>query len=199
MPDYARSDVEIAQKACVLAGMNVINDFSQEDLTEAVVLRTVYEDIVRDALTDGLYNFATAERDLPSRLATAPSLKFTAGYTIPQDGTILRVQTVMVNGTIANYDISEDTVCLDATETDTVTLSYIKRVAEQYWPPFFALLVIYKLTAILASSIARSATMAKAYTDLADRQSLMSRSRDSQQVTTQGLHLNRFKSLRRGG
>lgn len=199
MPDYARSDVEVAQKACVLSGMNIINDFSQDNLTEAVVLRTIYEDIVRDSLTAAPWNFATADLVLVGRLAAAPLVRYNAAYAIPQDGTILRVQTIRVGGSVAEYDIDGDNVYLDALSTDEVVITYQKRVAEQFWPPFFVLLVVYQLAAMLSASITRNAAVAKSFNELADRQMMLARSRDSQQVTTVGLNLSRFNTLRRGG
>jgi hypothetical protein len=199
MPDYARSDLEIAQKACVLAGMKPPQDFAETGATESVVLNALYEDVVRDALSSTPWNFATQQLTLASRLTDAPLTKWQAAYTLPQDGTILAVNTCLVNGSVVNYDVEGDTIVLDCNANDTVTINYLKRVEVAFWPPYFTIYVIHRLAALLGGSIARSADVARAFTGLAEAQLARARSRDSQGVTARGMPLGRFMSARRGG
>ena len=199
MPDYARSDLEVAQKACVLAGMNPPQSFEELNATEAKVLNVVYEDVVRDALTSTPWNFASQQLALTGRLAAAPLVKWSAAYQLPQDGTILTINTIYVDGSVADYDIEGTRIMLDCSDISLVTLDYLKRVEVSGWPPFFTMYVIQRLAAILSSSIARSDGMAKSFSALAEAQLARARSRDSQQVTARGVKLNRFVRFRRGG
>jgi hypothetical protein len=199
MPDYAKSDIQICQKACVLAGMNSIDDFEQQDLTEAVVLNTLYEDFVRDALSAIPWTFASFKKVLGAVQSTPPLCLYNAAYTLPSDGTVLRVKTVYVNGSVASYAIEENAVLVDALSTDEVVIAFTTRVPESTWPPFFVLYMIFSLAAMLSGAIARKADMAKAFEEKAERQLMAAKSRDSQQQTTTGLNLNRFNTLRRGG
>lgn len=199
MPDYAKSDLQICQKACVLAGMNVMDDFAQEDLSEATVLNTLYEDFVRDALTAAPWTFAGMKQVLSAVQSVPPLCEFDAAYTLPSDGTVLRVKTVYVNGVIADYSIEENAVLVNALPTDEVVISHVTRVPETLWPPFFTLYMIFSLAGLLAGAIARKADMAKIYDGKASDQLMVAKGRDSQQITSRGLNLSRFNTLRRGG
>ncbi len=50
----------------------------------------------------------------------------------------------------------------------------------------------FRLASVFALSVTRKADVANSYTRLAEEQFKRAKARDSQQVTTQGLGLNRF-------
>jgi hypothetical protein len=201
MPVHATSDLEIAQRACILAGMNRIDAFEQADSTEATVLNSIYEDVVRDALTSTRWNFATARKELASRREDAPLTEFKAAYSYLGDDAddVLQINTVWVNGSVVDYDVNEHDIYLDCNAADTVTMGFTKRVPEQFWPPFFTMYVTLRLAAVLAASIVRNAGMAEAFQEQAAVQLRDSRARDSQQVTARKIRLNRFQANRFAG
>jgi hypothetical protein len=200
MPGHATSDLEIAQRACVLVGTNRIEDFSETSSTEALVMSLLYEDVVRDCLTATRWNFATKKKVLTSRNADAPLTGFDAAYTyLGGDDGILQVNTVEVNGSVVDYDINENEIHLDCNATDEVVLTYTKRVEATYWPPFFTLYVILRLCAVIATSIVRNEGMAAGFERQAAMQLARARSQDSQQVTSRGIRLTRIMARRRVG
>lgn len=201
MPSRARSDIELAQQACVMIGANRIESFNESESTEALVLSVIYEDVIRDCLTATRWNFAASKMVLASRNADAPLTGYSAAYTYIGDDTddILQVNTVEVNGSVADYDIVENEIHVDAGANDEVVLNYTKRVEVQYWPPFFTLYALMRLCTVLATAIVRNASMAEEFDNLTQRQLTHARSKDSQQVTTRRFRMTRILSARMAG
>lgn len=201
MPDRARSALEVAQRACILAGMNRIESFDEFESTEAVVLSSIYEDVVRDCLSVTRWNFTTQRKVLTSRNSEAPLTGYSAAYTYLGDDTddVLMVHTVEINGTVVDYDISENEIHVDANATDEVVMTYSRRVDEAYWPPFFIPYVTYRVATVLAASIVRNAGMAEAFEKMAAIQLQRARNADGQQVTSRGIKLNRLVANRSVG
>ena len=143
MPNTAKTDIEVAQRAMVLVGMEPLSSFT-EATDEALVMNTSYEDIVEDCLAQNNWNFATGQIQL-SRLADAPVDRWDAAYAMPTEPAVIQVQTVTIEDAVQQYDIYEKYIYLNASENDRVVLNYIFRVDTQYWPPAFTLWVIYRL------------------------------------------------------
>lgn len=196
MPNTAKTDIEVAQRAMVLVGMEPLSSFT-EATDEALVMNTSYEDIVEDCLAQNNWNFATGQIQL-SRLADAPVDRWDAAYVMPTEPAVIQVQTVTIEDAVQQYDIYERYIYLNANENDRVVLNYIFRVDTQYWPPAFTLWVIYRLASILALSVTRKADIARSYSQLADVQFRRAKSRDAQQVTTQQVALSRYHRIRLG-
>ena len=196
MPNTAKTDIEVAQRAMVLVGMEPLSSFT-EATDEALVMNTSYEDIVEDCLAQNNWNFATGQIQL-SRLADAPVDRWDAAYAMPTDPAVIQVQTVTIEDAVQQYDIYEKYIYLNASENDRVVLNYIFRVDTQYWPPAFTLWVIYRLASILALSVTRKADIARSYSQLADVQFRRAKARDAQQVTTQQVALSRYHRIRLG-
>tara|TARA_R100001463_G_scaffold83906_1_gene138511 strand:+ start:758 stop:1387 length:630 start_codon:yes stop_codon:yes gene_type:complete len=196
MPNTAKTDIEVAQRAMVLVGMEPLSSFT-EATDEALVMNTSYEDIVEDCLAQNNWNFATGQIQL-SRLADAPLDRWDSAYALPTEPAVIQVQTVTIDDAVQQYDIYEKYIYLNANENDTVVLNYIFRVDTQYWPPAFTLWVIYRLASILALSVTRKADIARSYSQLADVQFRRAKARDAQQVTTQQVALSRYHRIRLG-
>lgn len=196
MPNTAKTDIEVAQRAMVLVGMEPLSSFT-EATDEALVMNTSYEDIVEDCLAQNNWNFATGQIQL-SRLADAPVDRWDAAYAMPTEPAVIQVQTVTIEDAVQQYDIYERYIYLNANENDRVVLNYIFRVDTQYWPPAFTLWVIYRLASILALSVTRKADIARSYSQLADVQFRRAKARDAQQVTTQQVALSRYHRIRLG-
>ena len=185
MPTTAKTDIEVAQRAMVMVGMEPLSSFT-ESTDEALVMNTVFEDIVEDCLSMHNWNFATGQIQL-ARLTDTPLDRWDAAYQLPTNPKVVQ-----------NYDIYEDKVFMNADINDDVVLNYIFRVATQDWIPPFTLWVIYRLANVLALSVIRKGDIARSYQNLADAQFRMAKARDSQQTTTQQVALDRFTKVRLG-
>mgnify|MGYP003627249465 FL=1 len=196
MPNTAKTDIEVAQRAMVLVGMEPLSSFT-EGTDEALVMNTTYEDVVEDCLAQHNWNFATGQIQL-SRLADTPIDRWDSAYALPTNPSVIQVQTITISNVVQTYDIYEKYIYINASENDDVVLNYIYRVDTQYWTPAFTLWVIYRLASILALSVTRKADIAKSYRELAEMQFRRAKARDSQQVTTTGIALSRYHRIRLG-
>ena len=196
MPTTPSTDIEVAQKAMVMIGLEPLTSFT-DSTDEALVANTIYEDIVSDCLSQHNWNFATGQKVL-SRLTDVPVDRWEAAYALPTSPETLQVITVTIEDVPQTYDIYERYVYINAEAEDSVVLNYIFRPETQYWPPTFTMWVIFRLASVLALSVTRKADIASSYTTLADAQFRRAKARDSQQVTTQGLRLSRFNRARLG-
>jgi len=196
VPTTPSTDIEVAQKAMVLIGLEPLTSFT-DNTDEALVANTIYEDVVTDCLGQHNWNFATGQKTL-SRLTAVPVDRWDAAYALPTSPAVVQVQTVTIDDQPQQYDIYERYVYLNAEASETVVLNYIFRPETQYWPPAFTMWTIFRLASILALSVTRKADVAKSYVDLAEIQFRRAKARDSQQVTTQGLRPSRYHRVRMG-
>jgi len=196
MPTTPSTDIEVAQKAMVLVGLEPLASFTDQT-DEALVANTIFEDVVEDCLAQHSWNFATGQVKL-SRLTAAPVDRWDAAYAMPTSPAVVQVQTVTIDDTPQQYDIYERYIYINASVNDDVVLNYVYRPAVQYWPPNFTMWVIFRLASVFALSVTRKADVAKSYVDLAEAQFRRAKSRDSQQVTTSGLRPSRYHRVRLG-
>jgi hypothetical protein len=196
---YAKSDLEVAQRACVTAGMNRMASWTDADSTEAGVLSEMYEDLARDALSATRWNFAMQQVVLTGFLAAPPYVLWDMAMQIPQDISIVEIKTLWINGESARYAWVGQTVQLDALTTDQVVMDYIARVPELYWPPYFTFYMILHTAAFMAGAIARNGTLGEELESRAERQLAVARARDAQQQTNKIVPYRRIISTRRGG
>ena len=196
MPNTAKTDIEVAQRAMVLVGMEPLSSFT-ESTDEALVMNTTYEDLVEDCLAQNNWNFATGQIVL-SRLADTPIDRWDSAYVMPTEPAVIQVQTVTVGKVVQTYDIYEKYIYINAQANEEVVLNYIYRVDTQYWTPAFTLWVIYRLASILALAVTRKADVAKSYREMADLQFRRAKARDAQQVTTNNVSLSRYHQIRNG-
>ena len=196
MPTTPSTDIEVAQKAMVLVGLEPLASFTDQT-DEALVANTIFEDVVEDCLAQHNWNFATGQKTL-SRLTAVPVDRWSAAYALPTSPAVVQVQTVTIDDQPQQYDIYERYIYINAEVSEDVVLNYIYRPETQYWPPAFTMWVIFRLASVFALSVTRKADVAKSYVDLAEAQFRRAKSRDSQQVTTQGLRPSRFHRVRLG-
>ena len=196
MPTTPSTDIEVAQKAMVLIGLEPLTSFT-DNTDEALVANTIFEDVVEDCLGQHSWNFATGQKTL-ARLANVPVDRWDAAYALPTSPDVIQVLTVTIDDAPQPYDIYERYVYINADATADVVLNYVFRPETQYWPPTFTMWVIFRLASVLALSVTRKADVAQSYTQLAEQQFRRAKARDSQQVTTQGLRLSRYHRARLG-
>jgi hypothetical protein len=196
MPTTPSTDIEVAQKAMVLIGLEPLTAFT-DNTDEALVANTIFEDVVEDCLGQHSWNFATGQKVL-ARLTNVPVDRWDAAYALPTNPDVVQVQTVTIDDVPQAYDIYERYVYINADVSEEVVLNYVFRPETQYWPPTFTMWVIYRLASVFALSVTRKGDIAQSYTQLAEQQFRRAKARDSQQVTTQNLRLSRFHRARLG-
>jgi len=194
----ATTKIDICSTALVMIGANTITSFS-DDSTEATVCNTVYEDILKSALTRHRWRFATEQQQL-SLLTAAPTGRYAYAYQLPTSPELLQLITLTVNDFVIPYERYGDKVYLDNYgSTSTVICDYIFRQDEGEFPPHFILALQYQLASLFAGSIARDSGMIKQFADMAERQYLVAKNIDSAERTTKTLDVTRFKTLRNSG
>jgi hypothetical protein len=180
----------------VLVGLEPLTAFTDQT-DEALVMNTIYEDIVQDCLGQNNWNFALGQKTL-SRLTDAPVDRWDAAYSLPTNPPVMQVQTVTIDDQPQRYDIYENKIFINAEVDDVVVLNYVFRPETRFFPPTFTLWLIYRLTSVLALSVTRKGDVADSYTRLAEQQFRRAKARDAQQVTTQSVRLSRFHRARLG-
>lgn len=189
--------IRIGQKACILAGVNVISTFD-DDSAEAVLLRNMYEEVVESEMSLYYWRFATKSANIKANLlAAAPAnTMFNVAYQQPSD--VVSIDTLMVADRPINYEREGDQILTNDTADDEVVVKYRYRADETDWLPYFRMLIIYRLAALLAWAIARRVEVAKDMNDAADLHSRKAKTQDAQSQTNKKV-VSRNLSRRRAG
>jgi len=193
MPDVANTPIKVCSRASVLIGGDEIQSFTDGTL-ESTVADAVYEDIVRAALTNTRWRFATNQQQL-NRLTEKPTGRWNAAYELPSD--TLLVHALTVNDLPVKYDIYGSKAYNNEGEASVVVADYTFRADEQNWPSFFTLAVQHMLAGSFAISIARDASLSQLMDQKAVMYMAQARRADSQQQTTRRLNTSRFITQRR--
>lgn len=199
MAGHSQTDIEVARRACICAGMNPITSLSEPESTEAVVLKELYEDYTRDALTAYRWDFARTEIELPKgvELAEQPKARWQSSRPVPPTADIIHVETVFINNVPAVWELSRGNVWTNAGPNDELILVGFDRREEAYWPPYFTLYMIFRLASLMASAIARNADLSTLWLKQADDQLVKARNRDAQQATLKKVNLRQLTGARR--
>ena len=186
------NNIKICQQALVLFGANPISSFD-DGTTEATACQNLYEDTARDELSQYRWRFASNQIQL-SRLESAPSAKWDAAYQLPTN--CLAVSTVYVNDIPIDFDRYEDMIFCQAETSDVVVLEGVFRVDEQFWPPYFVKMMIYRMASQLAHSIAAQTDTAQMLDRMAIRHAALARNRDAQGRTAPRIDTSRLINTR---
>ena len=185
---------DIASRAFILLGANVVSDFTDGLSREADIANTLYEEMVQAELGSYPWNFAKASVQL-SRDAEAPLGKeWDAKYRI--DALAITVRGLLVEGHNIEYEIQEDFALCNATEDDTVIMEYIGRPDESKWPAYFQTAMVYKLATDFGASISRDGDLVKEMRELYVFQQRRARAMDSQSETSRPLRTRRLITSR---
>lgn len=187
------TDIEISSAALVMIGADPITSF-EDGTTESLVASNLYESVVRSALTQTRWRFATNQATL-NRLTSAPTSRWDAAYQLPTG--ILLLHAVTINDNQIAYDKYGDKVYCNASTADSVVADYTFRADEQDWPAYFTLGVQFQLAAAFAVSVARDTALSNMFDQKQQVMMARARSADSQQQITRKLHTSRFISQRR--
>ncbi|QDP61834.1 MAG: hypothetical protein Tp139DCM904402_7 [Prokaryotic dsDNA virus sp.] len=189
----ADSALDICSRAFVLIGADTITSFD-DGSTEAVVATNMYEDIVRTALSNTRWRFATNQATL-NLLSSAPTGRYDRAYQLPSD--LLMLHAITVNDHLIEYQVYGDKAYANTTATDSLIADYTFRAGEDKFPSYFTLAVEYSLAVAFATSVARDAAMAQQMMVMAQQTMAKARSLDAQQQTTRKLSTSRFVTNRR--
>lgn len=193
MPKVANSALDVASNALFLMGADSISSFTASN-AEAKVANALYEDIVQASFSSHRWRFATRQATL-TRLDSEPSGRWSASYFIPSS--VVTVVAVTVNDVPIEYDIYQNKIHCDESETSTLIMDYVERVSESDWPSYFTTAVEFSLASTFAITLARDATLAQLMDTKAAQLFAKARNIDSQQQTTRKLNTSRFIAQRR--
>ena len=188
--------IALCNKACLAAGVNKITTFS-DGTAESDFCDQWYEAIVKAELSLYKWRFATTTFDLtPNLLVDAPDTAWNTAYQAPTG--IMSVDTVLVGEVPIKYDRHQDEIHTNDTGEDTVILKYRYRADETLWNPYFELLIVYRLAAMLSFSLARRADVGAEMEDQADKLWRKAKTEDAQAQTNQKVNLRRMVRARGG-
>ena len=193
IPVAADSPLDICSRSLILIGAEPISSFD-DGSTEALVCVNLYEDLVRTSLTNTRWRFATNQQVL-NRLTNEPTGRYDQAYQLPTDS--IMVHALTVNDNNIDYQLYGDKAFANTSTADVVIADYTFRVSEIHFPSYFTIAVTFSLAVVLATSIARDASLAQLMTVRADGVMAKARSLDSQQQTTRVLETTRFLTARR--
>lgn len=188
----AVTSLQICQQALVVIGAQPIASFD-DGTTESIACSNLYENTVRDELSQYRWRFATNQVQL-SRLVDFPSAKWKAAYQLPPG--CLAVATVFVNDIPTDFDRYEDNIFCNALESDVVILEGTFYVDEQFWPPYFVQMIVYRIASQLAHSIAAQTDTSQMLDQMAIRHSRLARNRDAQGRTAPKIDTSRLINTR---
>ena len=193
IPVAADSPLDICSRSLILIGAEPISSFD-DGSTEALVCVNLYEDLVRTSLTNTRWRFATNQQVL-NRLTNEPTGRYDQAYQLPTDS--IMVHALTVNDNNIDYQLYGDKAFANTSTADVVVADYTFRVSEIHFPSYFTIAVTFSLAVVLATSIARDASLAQLMKVRADGAMAKARSLDSQQQTTRVLETTRFLTARR--
>lgn len=189
----ANSPIDICSRALILIGAEPITSF-EDGNTEALVAVNMYEDVARASLVNTRWRFATNQAVL-NRLSEAPTGRYDKAHQLPND--ILMLHAVTVQDLPIEYQTYGNKVYSDTSDNDTLVADYTFRAEENTWPSYFTIAVVYSLSIVFATSIARNSNLAGIMADQAQTTMAKARNLDGQQQTSRKLVTSRFITERR--
>ncbi len=176
----ALTGLGICSRALIKIGANPISSF-EEGTAESITANMLYQS-TKDALLS-LYNwsFATRQKQL-SRLTYTPAADYQYAYALPHDFLCVISAGYSGRGRGLDYQIIERKL---HTNSEDVTLSYIFKASEMYFPPFFDQALIARLAAEFCLPLTESLSRTDALRRMADKDLESARIIDARQDTPQ--------------
>jgi hypothetical protein len=187
----ADTKVDICARALIMIGAQPISSFD-DGSTEALVASNIYENITQSILCRHRWRFSTEQQQL-SLLAAAPTGRYEYAYQLPTSPDLLQLNTITVADIPIEYARYGDKIFVNGYDSQSALIAdYIFRQDESEFPAYFKLGLEYTLASIFAGSVARDAAMIQQFSTLAERQILIAKNTDSQEVTNKKLSTKRF-------
>lgn len=166
----ASTQVQLVSNALILLGDSPISSLTEER-TGAVLGANLFEGTYQAMLASHRWRFATKTLQL-SKLSTAPETDYTSAYSLPSDIIYL------IKTDTQNYDIYGSEV---HTNSDTLQIDYIYRVAEDKLPAYFQKALEYNLAAQFAVPLTGDIDKGSYYAKLFNNEVRKARYADSTQ------------------
>jgi len=187
----ADTKVDICARALIMIGAQPISSFD-DGSTEALVASNIYENITQSILCRHRWRFATEQQQL-SLLTATPTGRYEYAYQLPTSPDLLQLNTITVADVPIEYARYGDKVFVNGYDSQSALIAdYIFRQDESEFPAYFKDALELKLASRFAGSVARDAAMIKQFSDEAERQMLIAKNTDSQEVTSRKLNTKRF-------
>lgn len=176
------NDITLCSRALIRIGAAPITSFS-DGTAESEIAGALYESI-RDTLLSAYgWSFAVAQENL-SQLITPPAADYSHAFGLPSDllralsagtGARGRGVTFRISGTALHTNMS------------AVVLTYIARVDESAFPPYFAQALVSRLAAEFCIPVTENTSRAEAMFQLAAKEFETARQIDAQQDSPQAI------------
>ena len=191
------TDLEIAQRACVMVGISPIPAFVPTPPTaEAQFVNEIFESTVQAELEQYPWRFAMKQTTL-SLDAAAPTSRWASKYELPTD--CLMPRTVLVASYPIEYDRYENFIFADTSSTDTLVLEYTFRPIVARWSSGFQMGLIERLAGHIAIGVQERDRKSQELNSQADVTLLKARTADAQGQTSRGFVMDQFTGNRVGG
>ena len=174
----AFTDIELCTRALVKLGARPITSFS-DGSSESEISSLLYAPARDGLLSSYAWSFATVQVALTPTLPT-PVADYAYAYDLPND--VLRILSVGDNGAGAGvpYRAVGDVLHTNAA---SIILTYIARVNETAFPPYFNTALMARLSAELCLPLTENTSRADLLARLADQEFARARQIDAQQDT----------------
>lgn len=177
------TDFTVINAAAGRTGNNPMTSLSDGSIV-ANIASSNYEDLVKAELS--LHPWKSASKiaslvRLDPDVEGEPPAPWSAAYQLPGD--VIDIRTVTVWGEPIDYAVHGDAILCYAAPDQDVVLSYVWRVPEALWPPWFREGMIRRCEAIFLRGIGERYREAQARDVAADDQFAKARTRDSQSQT----------------
>lgn len=148
------SDVDIANWALAHCQESSITSLDGS-LKRQETLKTLYEPIKHELLTEIDWPFATHTQQLALDAATPADTRFTKQYSLPTDPLFLKLQHTQPN---ENHMIQGDKYLANA---NSVLMTYTADVAEDIMPRYFAWLLGLKVGSVICMPLTKNRSLKK--------------------------------------
>ena len=191
----ADTAIDICSRALVLIGSTPITSFTAGD-TPSVIANNLYEPTLRGILSQKRWGFARTTSQLSRLTGTPDGGYWEAAYALPAD--LLQIQRVEVGGLPIRYERFQSQIRCNATEAETVVMTYIRRVDESELPGYFIAALEYELAARFAMPVTGQESLTGIMAGRAKTAWVEARTAASQEQSAQRLPVSRFMAVRRG-
>lgn len=171
-------NIQIANLALIGLGCEPISSFD-EGTTEATVMSATFDALLNATLSGYPWRFCTVSEDI-ARLNAETKSGFKYVYQLPNN--FLRAIGLIDHGEDADFGIVGNTLVTDA---EAPTLTYTAKVTAEQLPDYFIEVFVDKLQAKNAIALTGDKNLAVYFQRCFDSDSVIARSRDAQQATSQ--------------
>jgi hypothetical protein len=178
----SNTNISICSAALLLVGADEINSFDDET-REAKLCGNLYPMTLDEVLSRHPWHFSVGQAQL-SQLSATPLFDYTYAYQLPTN--MLRL---LKEENSCPYEIYENKLYSNA---NTMKVLYQFRPTEARFPPYFVMLLVFEMAAILAVSLAEDEKKMEKFKALSSQYERKARNTDSQQQPSRAVREENF-------